>query len=384
MNKNYDPVLHISEDKRIWWRLDDAIKLGAGYIPVGWDDNDDPLLEPPQKQAGEVDQDLVMTAFHLAQTDGSAPAVTVRADGKFVEAREFLQWVRQSVVQRLESAKYLDELEHHILVALLRWGGGKGQTPVSVEPPYEPVSAVLSDWFETRFAELPKRHQRRVASLCFPGRWDELSSDQRRRRAVSWDYNHDPQTQADRERVEQLMIQSLFLSNEINALERLPPQTVAEIVVKDEKLKDLRERLRRLDEEEKPLRLAQEQYDPGRTPPPPVEILRTNRVETSTKQDDLAIELYDVLEKMHAGDERVTAATVMARLQARAGTKGSCIHECIREGVIWIRSSNGQHEKLTVKNLNDRLARQRDREAHKTRRILAEHALSVRNTRQAR
>jgi hypothetical protein len=34
MTIDYTPFLHVLEDGSIWWRLEDAIKLGAGYVPT--------------------------------------------------------------------------------------------------------------------------------------------------------------------------------------------------------------------------------------------------------------------------------------------------------------------------------------------------------------
>lgn len=73
------------------------------------------------------------------------------------------------------------------------------------------------------------------------------------------------------------------------------------------------------------------------------------------RQDDLAIELALILDAM--GDERITASSVMPKLKSRAGFSDSCITEPIPEGVMWIRGSTGQSEKLTMNALKDRIKR---------------------------
>jgi hypothetical protein len=34
MEVDYSPFLHVLKDGSIWWQLADAVKLGAGYLPL--------------------------------------------------------------------------------------------------------------------------------------------------------------------------------------------------------------------------------------------------------------------------------------------------------------------------------------------------------------
>lgn len=77
----------------------------------------------------------------------------------------------------------------------------------------------------------------------------------------------------------------------------------------------------------------------------------------AARQDDMAIEIEDVVIEMEKGGRKVSSASVMASLKARAGRPESCITEAISEGVIWVRGSSNQPEKLTTANLRDRLKR---------------------------
>jgi hypothetical protein len=79
-----------------------------------------------------------------------------------------------------------------------------------------------------------------------------------------------------------------------------------------------------------------------------------------TRDDAMSVELGLLVDQMCALDEKVAAATVMHRLRALAGSKGSCIEEEILEGVLW-RRDNGQQEKLTIRNLESRLRRRKQR-----------------------
>ncbi len=77
----------------------------------------------------------------------------------------------------------------------------------------------------------------------------------------------------------------------------------------------------------------------------------------AARQDDMAIEIEDVVIEMEKAGWKVAAASVMTNLKARAGRPESCITEAISEGVMWVRGSSNQPEKLTTANLRDRLKR---------------------------
>jgi hypothetical protein len=80
-----------------------------------------------------------------------------------------------------------------------------------------------------------------------------------------------------------------------------------------------------------------------------------------TRHDDLQIESDDVKAGLEQRGERVTPATVMALLKARAGRPDSCISEAFERGVIWTRGTSGAPEKLTADNLKGRLLRRKAR-----------------------
>jgi predicted nucleic acid-binding Zn-ribbon protein len=52
MTTDYESFLHVTEDGRIWWLRQDAVRLGAGFLPV-CDDNQqlEPQLQAPNQRA---------------------------------------------------------------------------------------------------------------------------------------------------------------------------------------------------------------------------------------------------------------------------------------------------------------------------------------------
>lgn len=78
-----------------------------------------------------------------------------------------------------------------------------------------------------------------------------------------------------------------------------------------------------------------------------------------TRVDDMALEIESAVGELRARGETATAARVMALLRARAGRPDSCVTDVAATGVLWRRGSTGIDEKLTMRALNDRLARLR-------------------------
>lgn len=82
-------------------------------------------------------------------------------------------------------------------------------------------------------------------------------------------------------------------------------------------------------------------------------------VSARTRHDDIQIEIDDVRAGLEQRGEPATPAKVMAMLKARAGRPDSCISETAPDGVIWIRGSSGEPEKLTTEALKKRIDRTR-------------------------
>jgi len=80
-----------------------------------------------------------------------------------------------------------------------------------------------------------------------------------------------------------------------------------------------------------------------------------HRARTRRRLDDMQIEIDDAMAVLRREGKAVTPATVMPLLRARAGK--SCISECAPDGVIWIRGSSGNPEKLTMEALKKRIGR---------------------------
>lgn len=363
---NFWQFLHVGDDGEIWWRLEDAFKLAAGFVPSGEDlENPGALLRPVSDRAA-ADAAALAEVFHGEASD-AVSAFTAVHDGRcFAKADGFLEWASRHQSRGHGSFEQPSSLLHQVLFAKLGWHAARSRREararkVAAVPPFESLTAALSDLFHRRFLELPEAVRERVRSLIGPGIWDAMSADERRDKTLHWDYDHDPATEQDRLRAEGVPLEIVAVDREIHELEALIPQTITEKKIKDDDLKVLRERVQRLCVEAGQIRRAREAYLAGTIgllrPVPP----RTETSDRKTRYDDLAIELNDLLNEMVAAGEPLVSAAVMARLQARAGERGSCIAARAPDGVVWIRTSSGMKEKLFLRALEARIDRWKER-----------------------
>ncbi len=82
-----------------------------------------------------------------------------------------------------------------------------------------------------------------------------------------------------------------------------------------------------------------------------------NSASTRSRFDTIQIEIDDEVAALEGEGKCVTAATVMPLLKAKAGRADSCISATARDGVIWIRGTTGEPEKLTMAALKRRIRR---------------------------
>ena len=94
MEIDYSPFLHVVDDGSIWWPLTDAVKLGAGYLPIH-DDNRDlaPVLRAKNNRV-RANERTLLSEFGQDHYGKAHPRIHARDEIRFVEAHEFLSWDR--------------------------------------------------------------------------------------------------------------------------------------------------------------------------------------------------------------------------------------------------------------------------------------------------
>ena len=110
MITDYESLLRVTEGGHIWWLLEDALRLGAGFIPVREDDNGATVkLQAPDDDARTNEKTLI-DAFDDTRLSIELP-MTVERDGvRSVDAADFLAWLSQYITQTQAKIAFPNEL----------------------------------------------------------------------------------------------------------------------------------------------------------------------------------------------------------------------------------------------------------------------------------
>ncbi len=211
MTTDYESFLRVTEDGRIWWRRQDAIRLGAGFLPF-CDDNRqlEPRLRAPHQRA-LVNEKTLIGALGDARLAIPKPMSFERDGFHYVDAAEFLEWLSQYICQTQAKINYPNELVNRVRIALAKAAAERLPQATQI---FESLTLALEDWFDKNLDELPVALRQRVEKEFFPMPWDTLTSEQkqqlklmtaedqrkvalaaasgRRSVALQWDARNDP------------------------------------------------------------------------------------------------------------------------------------------------------------------------------------------------
>ena len=115
---------------------------------------------------------------------------------------------------------------------------------------YISLEAELEDWFETPFDELPEDLQKRVERGFRPTPWDNLTPDDRRRRACLWDGWENPAFERERRRFWDLgLLKDMHkVKEEIEKWETTPHLSISELESKERHIEELNNELQTIEE----------------------------------------------------------------------------------------------------------------------------------------
>lgn len=236
MEIDYSPFLHISEDGSIWWHLDDAVKLGAGFLPIR-DDNRNltPVLRANSNQI-LVNQGELLSQFGVGHYTDDHPRLTKRDGELYVEAREFLRWLSQYISLTQSAIPFPNDLARAIRNL---------PDPPRIKKPaiFESLTADLDGWFDKPMDSLPDKQRYRVEKDFSLVPWDMLSPDQRRSVATQWDYQRDPAMENDRQYWWDLYINTQDIKSQIAEWESIATPTATDLEKKEKRLAELRQKL---------------------------------------------------------------------------------------------------------------------------------------------
>lgn len=242
---DYSPFLSASEDGKIWWRLEDAIKLGAGYLPLCDDESNlIPVLRAKNNQV-RANERTLLSEFSQDHYTETHPRFLMRDDGRYVEAQEFLNWL----------SKWCDKDSHSFPYELARAvRNTTASTATSTQLSFISLTATLEDWFDKPMADLPDKQRKLVETDFAPMPWDNLSSEQRRSVALQMDYQHDPATEQERQFWWDFFLRKDALKIQIQQWDTVPSPTASDLALRETRLKELRQELDRMDQHERQAR----------------------------------------------------------------------------------------------------------------------------------
>lgn len=255
MEIDYSPFLNVLEDGSIWWPLDDAVKLGAGYLPIRDDDlNLIPVLRAPNNRVRTNERTLI-SEFGPAHYTEAHPRLLVRDDGRYVDAHEFLKWLYEHIAQRRSAIQFPDDLARAVRSAI--------RSP-NTQTDFESLAIALEGHFDKKLDELPNALRERIQRDFFSLPWDDLSPDQRRHRTTQWDHQHDPAMESERQYWWNFYIRMDELKKQIETWTAIATPTAIDLAQKETRLAELQRDLANMEkEEDQPYRNPAESTDFG-------------------------------------------------------------------------------------------------------------------------
>lgn len=127
---------------------------------------------------------------------------------------------------------------------------------------FDSLTIAIEDWFDKPLSDMPDSIRQRIEKDMFPLPWDDLSPEQRRIGALQLDCQHDPATEKERQYWWDFFLQKDALKRQIAEWENAATPTATDLAHKEAKLKELRNELSRMDQQE---RQPQRPYVPDRT-----------------------------------------------------------------------------------------------------------------------
>ena len=181
MSTDYESFLRVMEDGRIWWLRQDAIRLGAGFLPL-CDDNLtlNTELRPPNRRALANERTLI-GALGDGRLTILQPTKLERDGCCYVDAAEFLKWLSQYICLKQSKIEFPTELVRRVRIALAR---AAIERPPQVPKVFESLTLALEDWFDKNLNELPVSLRQRVEKEFFPMPWDTLTPEQKQQLAL--------------------------------------------------------------------------------------------------------------------------------------------------------------------------------------------------------
>lgn len=243
MITDYEPFLRVMEDGHIWWLLKDALRLGAGFLPVRDDQALKTELRAPNQRA-LVNERTLIGAFGSDRYSIERPMTFERDGFHYVDAEGFLSWLSQYISQTQAEIAFPNELARKVREAQAKAAASR---PPVADQEFESLTLALEGRFDNNLDDLPEAVRQRVEREFFMKRWDSLSADQRRSVALDWDYRHDPATAQERQYWWNFFTRLDELQAQMEQWQSAETPTASDIALKESRLKALQQEIDRME-----------------------------------------------------------------------------------------------------------------------------------------
>jgi len=244
MITDYDSFLRVTEDGRIWWLRKDAIRLGAGFLPVR-DDHQalETKLRAPNNRA-LVNERTLIGDFGNDRLAIERPMTFERDGFRYVDAEGFLSWLSQYIAQTQAKIAFPNELAREVKLAKAK---AAATQPPAASQEFESLTLALDDWFDKNLDDLPEAIRQLIERDLFPLPWDGLSADQRRCAALQWDYQNDPATEEERQYWSNFFADRREKQKKMEQWQYVATPTARDMALKESHLKGLQQEIDRME-----------------------------------------------------------------------------------------------------------------------------------------
>lgn len=117
---------------------------------------------------------------------------------------------------------------------------------------YESIEEKLESYYECQLDQIPEELRNWLLNEFFFQIWDGMSAHQRRSAANQYDYQHDPQYEAEREFDFNRFSKKFELQGELKKLQKMEPQSVTEHELKRKRIEEIQLEISSLENDHPP------------------------------------------------------------------------------------------------------------------------------------
>lgn len=247
---DYTPFLRVFEDGNIWWGWREAIRLGAGFLPVYNDRTMEVELQPRDERA-KVNERFLLGAAKDTRLGIELPKRISRDGFHYVEAEDFLHWLNQYLNQTgVEGITFPLELARAVR-------DSKANSALSRQP-VENLVLALEDCFDKPLKDLSEAKRELIRrDITLIQLWDHVSPTRRKEMAAQCGAENNQADDPEFDYGYNLALQLRELRKKQAEWEAVDALTASDLAKKETRCKELGQEIARLEaERDKPVSTA--------------------------------------------------------------------------------------------------------------------------------